>query len=675
MFYFRKRLPATGSNHGSKLFLCLSLRTDLPFDAVKRTAALLTVYEREEKNIVDALNAGTLCQEQAKALLTEMLRAELARILAEQSTPAWGDDAQVEPRIAALEAENKTLRRASRRQDWSSVQGLLAQASAVVGLHLSEPLSPELGRQATSLKKRLNDVEMDVLDGDDVRSASRTLCAEEGIEDFDVFVREPVLLSRVWDQTLKNHPADSMKGNIAAIAKLALEYFGDIPATALTKERQKEFFAWMSRLPKGTGKAHGKNRYRSVGRKISKEFEISEADARDLVIMDEIRKRDDLSLAEKRARLEECLVPRLTMTTIKRNRDGLNRMMKAAADLGAPVIPVLSYRELERHVQAQAPEDELYVRVTKPKTRMPWSEERLAKFLTSPVYTGSASEHRRWQRGNVIVRDATYWVPLIVLTMGSRIEEILLLKRRDVLLRNSVLSFSINSGCAQTGKTEDSKRIVPVPQILLDLGFREWWQHLTEAHGILLFPEAARRSTTGDVTSAFGKHFSRILVHLGLGDFDEDFYAMRKTLSSMLHSAKVSDGQRQAIAGHRHGSILNVHYTAHHSKDLKVAIDRADFQLTIGHSSRHGFPVIRKCSLGGLRSFAVEVTLNDASEAQEIIVTDDISTQPVFEFQRAATATAADIRKAASGLAKVVSESNLVLPKSAAFEHFHAMGS
>ncbi len=81
IYYFRKRLPRCGSNPASNQFLCLSLRTDLPLHAVKRAARLLTVYEQKEQDIVDALKDGLLKPETAKAILTELLRAELARIL------------------------------------------------------------------------------------------------------------------------------------------------------------------------------------------------------------------------------------------------------------------------------------------------------------------------------------------------------------------------------------------------------------------------------------------------------------------------------------------------------------------------------------------------------------------------------------------------------------------
>jgi integrase len=677
IFYFRKRLPRIGSNQEPNLFLCLSLRTDLPLDAVKRAAALLTVYEQEEDKIVDALKNSLLAPADAKGLLTEVLRAELSRILAEQNAMGGASDDELDARIKKLEAENKALRRASRRHDWSAVQALLQKASELVSLPLPEPMTVDLGSQAMNLKRSLNDVEVHVLEGDDIRPSSADLRAAHGTGDFDTFVQAPVLLSQAWEQTLKNHPKPSMKGNIDAIARVALEFFDDIPVTAINKERQKAFFAWMARLPKKQGKSHGKNRFKSEAAVVLKNDEIEAADAADFLVTEELRSRTDISNAEKRAILAEKLTPRLTMTTLRNKRDALNRMLVSARDLGAPQMDMLSYKEVEQLVAAQAPADELYVRVTKPKLRMPWSEERLAAFLTSPIFTGCFSPARRWRRGPHIIRDATYWVPLIVLTLGSRIEEILLLKRTDVRLRNGHYCLAIASGPANPGKTEDSKRIVPLPQLLLDLGFVEWFHALPEQHGILLFPEAARRSAKGDVTSAFGKHFRRILDRLGLGDFDEDFYAMRKTLSSMLRSAEVTDGQRQAIAGHQHGNILNIHYTAHHTKDLKAAVDKADFNIEIGRRRQYGFPVILGSNLAQTDSLEVEITLTEEGEAATVTIKDDRSSQPVFSYMREDQHSRQHLQMVAKDLKKLLAARSLRLPtnamKRAAFEHLQAL--
>ena len=177
-----------------------------------------------------------------------------------------------------------------------------------------------------------------------------------------------------------------MKGNIDAIARVALELFGDISVTAITPTRQKDFFAWMARLPEKQGKGHGKSRFKSEAAIVLKNDEIEAADAADYLVTEELRRRTDISNAEKRAILAEKLIPRLTMSTLRNKRDALKRMLVSARKLGAPQMDVLSYDEVEQHVAAQAPDDELYVRVTKPTLRMPWSEERLAELpqLSAP---------------------------------------------------------------------------------------------------------------------------------------------------------------------------------------------------------------------------------------------------------------------------------------------------
>ncbi|WP_170374151.1 hypothetical protein [Ruegeria atlantica] len=188
---------------------------------------------------MDTLNTTSLPPAHAKALLNEALRVELSRILAEQNSMGSLSNEDVDERIEKLEAENKKLRRAARRGNWEGVQELLKKASEMISLALPNPLSPDLGRQAISLKWLMNQVENDVADGDDLRTASRALLKEHGIEDFDGFVQEPVLLSHAWGQTPEKPSNPSMQGNINALEKLTLEFFGDIPVSAITRNGKK----------------------------------------------------------------------------------------------------------------------------------------------------------------------------------------------------------------------------------------------------------------------------------------------------------------------------------------------------------------------------------------------------------------------------------------------------
>jgi hypothetical protein len=511
IYYFRKRLPRVLAEKCSATFLRLSLQTPLRIEAMSRAARLVAACQIAETDMMTVIADQTLAPETITAILTETLRAELARILDDQDRGAARDDAEIDARIAGLEARRTTLRRRARNNDFAGLEPEILAAARVLQIAVTAPLPADLGRRASDLIRDILELEAEVLDGADARSGASELVARFSKASVDDFVARPILLSAAIAKTREMYPTKAMKGNIDAIAQLALAYFGDIPVGAISDDTQKAFFAWMARLPKSHGKRHGKNRYCRTAPKdpsrydVTKQDEIDEADARDEALMQEIRALNHLSNTEKRALLADRLEPRLTMTTIRRNRDGLNRIFKAAASLGLKAVPTaLSYRDIERQVAAQASDDPLYLRVTKPKLRMPWTEERLARFLTCPIYTGCFSEHRRSRPGEVIVRDSLYWVPLIVLTIGSRIEEILLLKRSNLVLRNKTYCLAIGLDPDQKGKTPDAERIVPVPQLLLDLGFVDWIRSLPEDHGPLLsrMPRAARRSMTSQGPSA-----------------------------------------------------------------------------------------------------------------------------------------------------------------------------
>nr|WP_239337629.1 hypothetical protein [Ruegeria sp. Ofav3-42] len=111
-----KRLPKKISGSASNRFLRFSLKTDLPLDAVVRAGCLLAVYEQREPEIVDAVNKKDITPEQALALLREMLRAELNRILVEQNSDCALSDQEAYARIEALENENKALNAAMRKR-------------------------------------------------------------------------------------------------------------------------------------------------------------------------------------------------------------------------------------------------------------------------------------------------------------------------------------------------------------------------------------------------------------------------------------------------------------------------------------------------------------------------------------------------------------------------------
>ncbi len=414
IYYFRKRLQNIGPQKRSERFFCFSLQTPLLIEAMSRAARLLAVLQHEEAKIMSGLNQQTMSAENVQVVLKELLRNELARIVREQDNGPAQDDNDVDILISKFDKQRVDFKENARKRDYTHVEAGVRRTATSVGINLPSDLPHAIGRRALVLARDLLEIEVKTLDGEDAGRGRRwtgktPLVAQYSEQTVEKFVTsKSVFLSDAWSEALNLHPSKDMKGNIDAISKIAIVYFGDIPVETITKEKQKDFFVWMSRLPKNHGKRHGKNRYCRKDPKHPEKYqrtkhdEIAEADAVDAAIIDEVRFKNNISNVEKRALLSERLTPRLTLSTLRRNRDGLNRLFKAAEELECTDIPkALTYKALEAAVKAAAPDDPLYVRVTKPKIRMPWSEEPLSAFLTSPLYTGCFSEHRRWHLATI----------------------------------------------------------------------------------------------------------------------------------------------------------------------------------------------------------------------------------------------------------------------------------
>jgi hypothetical protein len=148
-----------------------------------------------------------------------------------------------------------------------------------------------------------------------------------------------------------------------------------------------------------------------------------------------------------------------------------------------------------------------------------------------------------------------YWLPLIQLTMGPRSEEAAALPKATIVVRDSIhcLRFEERPDAGQ--KTLSSERLVPIPDVLIRVGFIDWWREQLALPGLLHFPELPA-GHDGKISDVFGKRRSRIFTRLRLTDPREDFYAGRMTVSTQL-LALGADHVRQWIIGHEHAGALS----------------------------------------------------------------------------------------------------------------------
>ena len=72
------------------------------------------------------------------------------------------------------------------------------------------------------------------------------------------------------------------------------------------------------------------------------------------------------------------------------------------------------------------------------EARYPFSTTQLQVLFSSPVYTGCKSASRRTEKGEQVIRDGKFWIPLIALYSGMRLGEIVQLLVKDIKAEDGI---------------------------------------------------------------------------------------------------------------------------------------------------------------------------------------------------------------------------------------------
>ena len=606
---------------------------------MQKVGRLLAALECVEDEIMSRADVELLGQVAVRAIVNEVLRVELERIaFAEKAAePRTADEADA--MVAALENSQRASQQAGRTRDYSLVREVVDAAVARLRLPALGAERVQVDRPAHAAMMQVRQIELEVEEGEPAASAAKHVLDDRfGGADLED-LRAPVLISEVVGSKASVATPD-MRRKFEGVGRLLIAYFGDVPLGTLDDEQVLGFLLWYRRLPKLHGRAHGRNRFEAVGVELDPHVEIADADRLDEKARQEIAAQEDLSDRDKRAQLVDRLVARVTDDSVEKTHARLRSLFEhAVADAtirhrGYVMKSLLPrFRQRAKDIDNKAQNDDPFaIRVTQPKVRAAWSNARIAALAASPVYRGCSTPFRRWKEGDEIIRDAIYWVPLILLTTGMRPEEALQLRKKNILKRNGIWAFLIAVELEQSSKTEDSVRYVPIPDILLELGFVDWWRERLDEAGPMLFPEVATGSMTARLSDVFGKRVRTVFGRLDLTDAEEDLYALRKTFSSRPHSANETDSIRKAILGHKHGDILNRHYTQENLPLLKKAIDSVDLGLRVEMDHVRGFPVLVGCDLEAEPPIDVEMKLDEAGDPRWICIrTMDIGRRSIFE--------------------------------------------
>lgn len=182
------------------------------------------------------------------------------------------------------------------------------------------------------------------------------------------------------------------------------------------------------------------------------------------------------------------------------------------------------------------------VRVRVPEEQIasyyPFETEHLQAFFSSPVYTQGV----RPGKGG---REAAYWIPLLGLFLGRRLEELGNFSVDDFQQRAGRLWVRIDKS-----KTPNGIGAIPVHRTLIELGLADYIEtrRRTDGPQAQLFP--ALKPKRGSLTRNFSTWVNEYIDKYVVDDPRYVFHSLRNNFEDALTNAGVAEDVRRALCGH-----------------------------------------------------------------------------------------------------------------------------
>jgi integrase len=205
------------------------------------------------------------------------------------------------------------------------------------------------------------------------------------------------------------------------------------------------------------------------------------------------------------------------------------------------------------------------------RDRLPFTASDLDKIFSSDVYTNQL-------RPKGGAGEAAYWIPIIALYTGMRLEEIGQLLVSDIKCEDSIWYFDVNSFEDKKLKTKSSVRKVPIHHDLIKL---EFITYINELECPRVFP-LLKPDIYGRLTQNWSKWFGRRLPKLGINDDSKVFHSFRHLMKDALRNSGVDEAVSDAITGHSSSSIGRAYGKGYGLSMLNKAIQSIKYEgLTI----------------------------------------------------------------------------------------------
>jgi integrase len=184
--------------------------------------------------------------------------------------------------------------------------------------------------------------------------------------------------------------------------------------------------------------------------------------------------------------------------------------------------------------------------------REPWALEELRTLFSSTIFT----QGHRPVGGK---GEAAFWLPLMALFTGARLNELAPLTAADVITdpATDIVAINIKEDREQGRrlKTAGSARLVPIHPELTRIGFLKFvdWIRLA-GHEARLFPLLVPGSK-GGFGEAWSNWFGQYKRRLGIKNKASVFHSFRHGFKDAARAARVSEDLHDALTGHAGSSV------------------------------------------------------------------------------------------------------------------------
>lgn len=185
-----------------------------------------------------------------------------------------------------------------------------------------------------------------------------------------------------------------------------------------------------------------------------------------------------------------------------------------------------------------------------------FTHEELQRIFAHPKFTQGTFAH-----------PAYFWIPLIGLYTGMRLEEIAQLHCADMYESDApgIWVFDVNDTPSGEGtvtkrlKTKNARRIVPVHPDLIAAGLLRFHASRKEAGQLRLFPELRQTERTTKLGKQPGKMFKRIVDDLGISG-KKSFHSLRHTFSDFFKQRMLQHDVFLQVFGHENEKLAANQY-------------------------------------------------------------------------------------------------------------------